>query len=177
MNTVDIQRVQRLVDLAMYTPRYTYPMYVNAPRPKDPEFASVGFVSEDNPGFDKQEVIDNGDGTFTIRTTGVREVIFDVMFTRGQDAVSEFVSSFYRQDMLNMMVSQDMSVLGCTPIENATLTLETNWEIRNGVRLVALTRRVYEHTTGTIELTEIDWCVNEATHEVCGTITTEDKDL
>ncbi|UYD72120.1 tail completion protein [Vibrio phage vB_VpaM_VPs20] len=161
----DVIAMQRLVDRALRTPQYSYPMQTNGKKPTPP-FAAVKLVDEENPGVDKVEVIDK-DGVLTEVTTGVRLLKFHVLFTEGDADSSRFMGSFRRPDMLDQMVAGGVSILCAKPIKNESLTLETNWEIRHGCEVQCMTRRVWEYAQDVSEITstEIDGVVNEALKE------------
>lgn len=148
----DVKKMQNFVDIALGKPRYTYPMQVNADKP-DPPFASVRKLAEKNPGHDKVEVVKIDDKYYN-KISGIRMVLFEVLFTEGDEEQSKFISCFRRQDILNLMKKLDLSVLAHESVTNNSLTLETNWEIRDGVRVKCLVRREYLHETGIIE--EVD---------------------
>ena len=145
-----VKIVQKLVDIAMRIPRYTYPMFENAARPDVEEFASVRAIHERNPGFDERKTIEGATGEVTVRISSARVVILEILFTRGTSAVTEFISSFYRQEVLDHMKATNLTVLQHKPIENETLTLESNWEIRHGVYLECMSIQTYEYTEATV---------------------------
>jgi len=155
----DTRRVQGLVDLALRKPKYTYPTQLNAPKP-NPPFASVKKLYEENPGFDKVDISEIGDKCVTT-TTGVRIIVFEVLFTEGAEEQSKFISSFFRQDIRDFMVEQDLAVLDHSNTTNDSLKLETNWEIRDGVILSCMVRREYTHEEQIISIAEVSGSVDD----------------
>lgn len=168
MENDDTLKAMRLVDLALDRPKYTYEMRVNAPKPPG-DFAAVLLVDERNPGRDKNEVIKTPDG-FINRTTGVRILTFQVLFTEGIPMSSKFIAGFMRPDVQDYMVSNDLAVLKHKKLENKTLTLETNWEIRESVYIECLVRRTFESGISIIETVEATGQYNEGDMDVPITI-------
>jgi hypothetical protein len=155
----DVMDMQKLVDKALGKDRYTYPMQVNAPKPKPP-FASVRKMQEQNPGRDRTRIIEKNNKFFT-EVTGVRLLDFEILFTEGTEEQSKFISSLHRADMQGLMTQLDMTVLEHATVRNDSVTLETNWEIRDGVLVRCMVRRTYLWEEGTIESTIVDGVVNE----------------
>lgn len=166
MEADDTFKMMKLVDLAVDQPKYTYEMRRNQPKPKG-SFAAVLLVDEQNPGRDKNEVLPNAAGNgFINRTTGVRIVVFQVMFTEGIPACSKFISGFMRPDVQDFMVAQDLAVLRHKKATNKTLTLETNWEIRESVFVECLVRRSFDSAIEIIEAVEAEGAYNEGDEEI-----------
>lgn len=162
----DVLHMQKLVDRGVLIPKFSYPMERNFPRPTAPAFASVRQLEEINPGQDKVEVYQNGNKMFT-KVTGVRYVIFEVLFTEGSVRAGQFVSSFRRQDMLDLMRHNKMAILTATPIRNENLTMETNWELRDGLKVVTLVNRewVFESGDGPLESLDVNGVFNDANNK------------
>lgn len=159
MENDDTLKAMKLVDLALGKPKYTYEMRVNQPKPTG-AFAAVLMVEELNPGRDKNEVIETPAG-FINRTTGVRQLTFQVLFTEGIPMSSKFISSFMRPDIQDFMVSQDLAVLRHKRVQNKTLTMETNWEIRESVFIECMVRRTSDSGISVIENVEGNGQYNE----------------
>ena len=155
----DVLKMQQLVDLALGLPRYTYPTQLNAPKPVPP-FASVKKRKEENPGFDKAITEVVGDKHVTT-TTGVRIVEFEILFTEGLEEQSKFISSFFRQDIQDFMVREDLAILNHSSVTNDTLKLETNWEIRDGTIISCMLRREYQYEEQIIEITEVSGMMDD----------------
>jgi len=155
----DTTKMMAFVDLALRKNRYTYPTQLNAPKPTPP-FASVKKLSEENPGFDKLEISTINNKCVTT-TTGVRIVVFQVLFTEGAEEQSKFISSFYRQDIRDFMVREDLAILDHSSTTNDTLKLETNWEIRDGVLVSCMLRRQYQHEEQIISIAEVTGSVDD----------------
>ncbi|UOT58041.1 tail completion [Aeromonas phage ZPAH14] len=166
MEADDTPKMMKLVDLAIGQHRYTYEMKRNQPKPVG-QFAGVLLLDEVNPGRDRNEVVPKADGTgFINRTTGVRLVTFQVLFTEGIPACSRFISSFTRQDVQDFMVREDLAVLRHKRVDNKTLTLETNWEIRESVLVECMVRRTFDTDIEVIEAVEAEGIYNEGPKKV-----------
>jgi hypothetical protein len=140
-------------------------MLTNGKKPAPP-FAAVKLVREQNPGVDKVEIIER-EGVLIERVTGVRYLVFHVLFTEGDEDASKFMGSFRRPDMLDQMVAGGVAIMHARPIQNESLTLETNWEIRHGCEVLCMVRRAWEYAQDIdqIESVDIDGVVNEALKE------------
>lgn len=155
MSDNDVLRMQKLVDTVLGMPLYTYPMLKNQPKPPG-AFAAVKKLGELNPGRDAQLTRHNPDGSYTLITEGVRILTFQVLFTEGDDLVSRFISGFRRQDVYDKMVELELSILRHKPVTNSSLTMETNWEIRDSVLLECMSKRRYEYTETYIDEVYVD---------------------
>jgi len=149
----DVAKMQKLVDIALGKVRYTYPTQLNAPKPTPP-FASVKKVTEENPGFDRTVTEIVGEKSITT-TTGVRIIVFEILFTEGAEEQSKFISSFFRQDIKDYMVEKDLAILDHSGVTNNTLKLETNWEIRDGALISCMLRREYQYEEQIISQAEV----------------------
>ena len=161
MHSSDEKKMMRLVDQSLLAPKYTYPMQKNAPRPEAPEFAAVRLLKEQNPGQDAQSVVTLEDGTEVLRVEGVRILLFQVLFTEADIAPAKFLAGFRRQDVITVMEEEKLSILRYQKVENESLTMEQNWEIRDSVLVECLVNRTYDFPIDTINAVEIDGTYNE----------------
>lgn len=162
-NDPDVLVIQKLVDAALKKPRYTYPMNVNADKPALP-FASVKKIKEHNPGIDRARM-EEVEGGFLHHTEGVREITFEILFTEGLEEQAKFISAFKQPEVVDYMYNANVGILRHEPVTNETLKLETNWEIRDGVRLVCLFHRQYTSDIVPIEEVEVSGVYNEGEYE------------
>lgn len=133
---IDVQKVQKIIDQCVLKPRYSYPMFKNAPRPPVDAYAAVRPMGTYSPGFDEYEnLYDQDTDEFVFRTRGIRILSFDVLFSRDDVDADFFNNSFYRPDVLDIMKAQGMVLLNKGPLQVKTLALESQWEVRTGVRL------------------------------------------
>jgi len=160
----DVVKAQKLVDKALGKHKYTYPTQLNAQKPKPP-FASVKKLAEINPGIDRVRIEEKDDGIIQY-TEGVRLIDMEVLFTEGAEEQSMFAASFKRDDILDFMRKEDFAVLNHEPITNNTLKLETNWEIRDGLRITCMVRRSYAHPISQVDTAEVNGVYNEADTEI-----------
>lgn len=133
---IDVQKVQKVIDQCLLKPRYSYPMFKNAPRPPVDAYAAVRLMGTYSPGYD--EVINKYDAVtddFVFTTKGFRILSFDVLFSRDDVDVDFLNNSFYRPDVLDIMRKLGMVLLSKGPINVKTLTLESQWEVRTAIRL------------------------------------------
>lgn len=123
----------QIVDVAVRKERFTYPMYLNAPRPPNDSYAAVRCRRSINPGFDERKIITNPEGGLLFKTVGIRVLTFDILFVKeGQDDV-EFDNSFYRPDVKLVMRKHGFAALNKYPTDLKNINLESNWEIRRGI--------------------------------------------
>jgi hypothetical protein len=133
---IDVMKVQKIIDQCVLKPRYSYPMFKNAPRPPVDAYAAIRLVGTYSPGYD--EVINLYDAPtdeFIFTTKGFRILSFDVLFSRDDVDVDFLNNSFYRQDVLSLMSKLGMVLISKGPILTKTLTLESQWEVRTAIRL------------------------------------------
>jgi len=145
----DVSRIIKLVDLAIGTPRYTYPMYENSKRPEG-DYAAVKFITEENPGIDRTWLSDSAEGVIQ-NTEGMRILTYDVMFSRDDEKVILLDSCFTRPDIKQYMDAQGVSVLQKEKISNQNITRETSWEVRTGIRLTFNILRSFSINVGQID--------------------------
>ncbi len=133
---IDVQNVQKIVDQCVLKPKYSYPMFKNAPRPPVDAYAAVRPMGTLSPGYDEYENdYDPATDEFVFRTKGFRVLTFDVLFSRDDVDVDFFNNSFYRQDVIDLQKKLGMMLIYKYPLTVRTLALESQWEVRTGVRL------------------------------------------
>ena len=145
-----ITAMQKIVDVAVNKPRYSYPMYQNAPRPRQEPFAAIRVVASRAPCYDEityREV----NGKFIQRTEGNREIMIDVLFNRdnGFKDIIKFDNSFFRPDVQATCEEVGLELLRKQPTNLRNRNLETNWEIRTGITCIMSAIQVDE--------IELDW--------------------
>lgn len=129
----DIQAMKDIVDVCVGIPRFSYEMQVNAPRPAD-NYAAIKCISSENPGFDETKIeTRNGEEVFV--TKGIRILTFYILFSRRGSEYVKFDNSFYRPDVLAILKKKGFATLDKKPLNLASLTLETNWEFREGIQI------------------------------------------
>lgn len=139
----DITTMQKIVDLALGKPKYTFKMNRNAPQP-DKAFAAVRLYKQVNPGYDKREYIEDELGYF-FRTTGLRILHFDILFSHDDDDINVFEASFYRPDIHELAKCRGMTLLRKSLLDNRDKAFETDWAVRTGIRVEATT--IYQQDT------------------------------
>lgn len=128
---IEIQSMKEIVDIAVGIPLFTYEMQQNAPRPQG-EYAAVKCTSSFNPGYDECRIIDvNGEEMF--RSRGVRILTFNILFSREGEEYIKYDNSYYRPDVIAAMKQRGFAALGKQALNLASVTLETNWEVRQGL--------------------------------------------
>ncbi|MGF6139041.1 phage neck terminator protein [Pseudomonas laurylsulfatiphila] len=133
---IDVQKVQKIIDQCVLKPRYSYPMFKNAPRPPVAAYAAVRLMGTYSPGYDEVDnKFDEGTDEFVFTTKGFRILSFDVLFSRDDVDVDFLNNSFYRPDVLDLMKKLGMVLISKGPILVKTLTLESQWEVRTAIRL------------------------------------------
>lgn len=133
VNKEEIQIMKELVDLCVGIPLFTYEMQQNAERPSG-EYAAIKCVSSLNPGFDESRIVEVN-GVDVYRTRGIRVLTFAILFSREGDEFIKFDNSFYRPDVQAFMKQRKFAALGKTPLDLASMTFETNWEFRQGIKM------------------------------------------
>lgn len=133
---IDVKKVQKIIDQCVLKPRYSYPMFKNAPRPPVDAYAAVRLMGTYSPGYDEVEnKFDPVADEFIFTTKGFRILSFDVLFSRDDVDVDFLNNSFYRPDVLDLMRKLGMVLISKGPILVKTLALESQWEVRTAIRL------------------------------------------
>lgn len=134
VNEVEIQSMKEIVDVCVQIPLFTFHMQENAPRPHG-EYAAIKCISSVNPGFDEIKILDNPDGTQSFRTRGLRILTFYILFSREGQEYIDFDNSFYRPDVNQKLREVKFAAMGKEALNLATVQMETNWEVRKGVKM------------------------------------------
>lgn len=134
VNEVELQAMKEIVDVCVGKPLFTFVMQQNAERPTG-SYAAIKCTSSVNPGFDEQTILDNPDGTQTFRTRGIRILTFYILFSREGQEYIDFDNSFYRPDVNQKLREHKFAAMGKEALNLATIQLETNWEVRKGVKM------------------------------------------
>lgn len=130
---VEIQSMKEIVDLCVGIPLFTYEMQQNAQRPEGP-YAAIKCTSSFNPGMDETAIIDvNGQEMF--RSKGIRILTFQIMFSREGQEYIDFDNAFFRPDVLAFCKQRKFAALGKEALNLSSIVLETNWEVRQAVRM------------------------------------------
>lgn len=129
----ELQAMKEIVDVCVGIPQFTYEMQLNAPRPQG-DYAAIKCVSSLNPGYDENKIIEIG-GVDYYRTRGIRVLTFYILFSREGDEFIKFDNSFYRPDVQAILKQKGFAALGKTTLDLSSVTLETNWEVRQGVKM------------------------------------------
>ncbi|MGL4483430.1 MAG: phage neck terminator protein [Anaerovoracaceae bacterium] len=159
---VDLRVIQKMVDLAVGIPRFTYQMNRNADRPQG-TYAAIRLSRTTNPGYDKKEYIEK-DGKLFYKTTGVRLLDIDVLFSRDDVEADDFCNSFSRPDIREFLESNGYALMSGLPIYIKDRKFETDWEMRNGVTIQLSTVRTQTTEINTIKAVEINGKYNEGTY-------------
>lgn len=133
VQVAEMQAMKEIVDTCVGIPLFTYQMQVNAKRPEGP-YAAVKCISSVNPGFDEVRTIEQ-DGQMKFRTRGVRILTFYILFNREGQEYIDFDNSFYRPDVKAKLKQVGFAAMGKEALDLATVQLETNWEVRKGVKM------------------------------------------
>lgn len=131
VRATEIQAMKELVDLAVGIPLFTYEMQKNAPRPTG-DYAAIKCTSSVNPGCDESKIVDVN-GVETFQTKGVRILTFQIVFSREGDEYIKFDNSYFRPDVIAFMRQRGLCALAKQALNLASVTLETNWEFRQGI--------------------------------------------
>lgn len=150
----DLRVIQKMVDMAVGIPRFTYQMNRNAPRPQG-EYAAIKLARTEKPGYDKIEYIDTPLGVM-FRSTGIRILDFDILFSRDDIEADMFNNAFHRPDIKEYMWKQGYALMGNFPLDIKDKKFETDWEARTGVRIRVSTVRTHEHIYESIDAVEVD---------------------
>lgn len=130
----EIQGMKEIVDVCVGVNLFTYAMQIpDAPRPHGP-YAAIKCLSSMNPGYDEVRIVEK-DGKVYQRTWGLRVLSFAIMFSRVGDEYIKFDNSFYRPDVQAKLKGVGFAALAKTPLDLASVVLETNWEFRQAIKM------------------------------------------
>lgn len=146
--------VQKLVDLAVGVDKYTYPMQKNAPAPSG-DYAAVKFIAMRRPGTDEVKYLNEGDDV-VMRTKGLRVFKYKVLFRNDDEYAESLQDNLYSDEVQNFMRKNKIAVMKLEKLDNESLTLETEWEVRTGYVLIFNRVRVVDKTVTTIRNVDID---------------------
>ncbi|AWN08640.1 tail completion [Erwinia phage Faunus] len=130
----DIQAMKEIVDQAVKIPLFTYEMQLNAQRPSG-EYAAVKWLSSVNPGFDECSIVTDSDGVEYFRTLGIRVLTFHIIFSRDGQEYVDYDNSYYRPDVQAVMRKHGFAAMGKEALNLATTQFETNWEVRQAIKV------------------------------------------
>lgn len=152
----DVDLIKDLVDLAVGIDRYAYPMQKNAARPPTDDYAGVKFVSNNKQSTDEYKYKNNvNQHDIDMNTLGMRILTFDILFCRDDVHAEALQDCLYRPDIQEFMWKNKMGIMSITKLDNDSLTLETNWEVRTGFRLEVNVLRATTNIIVSIEDVEI----------------------
>lgn len=147
----DVLAIQKIVDKAVGVERFAYPAQKNADRP-DGDYAVVTKGEEKALGFDETKYYYNETTReVMMKVVGLRVVDFEIMFSRDDTELIRFDQGLYSPFLIPVFKEFGFVVMHKLRITNETKTLETNWEVRAGVRLVCNVIRTFEESLGVIE--------------------------
>lgn len=151
----DLRVLQKVVDLALQKPRYTYQMDRNAPRPEG-DYAAVRLENTHSPGIDTNRTIER-DGRVIWQSKGVRILTFDILFSRDDLAEADvFNNCFQRPDIKELLGKAGYALMNKRQFSIKDRTFETDWEIRNGITVVMSVVRVHEIDITPIEVVSVE---------------------
>jgi len=158
----DVHRMMKIVDKCLLKEKFSYPMNRNAPQPDKP-FAAVRLAFTHVYGYDKREYYENEVGYF-MKTTGLRKLEFDILFSHDDVDPDDFRNSFYRPDVLQLCKESGLVVMGTRNLNNRDKTFETDWATRTGVRVDCNVVREQITPIEYFNVVEIEGDYNEGEH-------------
>ncbi len=168
----DLRFVCHLVNQALGISQYCYPMYQNAPRPEKESFAGVRLFRTKSPQRDTTDIV-RVNGVDMMRTTASRILTFDILFVGEDEFVHDVDSCFERQAIINKCNAHGYGYLTKEPISLHNTQLETDWEFRNGLRVMfhtfKITDRPLTDPITTQSSHDIDHWTDDYITEVIGT--------
>lgn len=153
MIEANVVKMMKLVDLALGKPKFTYMAQENQPKPKG-SFAAVQLISEENPGIDTTVTVQVDADEYAEITRGIRILTFEVYFSEAGDMASRLMASFRRPDIYEYMMREQFAVMDMARARNTTTTLDTNWEMRDCVRVTCSAPVEYVYQIGIVEKVE-----------------------
>lgn len=153
VSQTEMQSMKEIVDKLVGIPLFTYEMQLNAPRPEG-NYAAIKCVSSTNPGYDETKIV-TVDGDDFFQTKGIRILTFYVLFSRMGDEYIKFDNSFILPECIALMKSKKFAALGKQALTLATIQLETNWEVRQGISVQVNVLREQSVPVGTMSYANV----------------------
>lgn len=154
---IDVRVLQRMVDLMVGIPQFSYPArQTNAKKPEG-EFAHIRILEEYQVGIPVQTIKEQDEITTTYRTIGAVRLRarIGVVDTTGIPS-SKIMNGWTSEAMKEYMISSGYGFIKCTPLSNEDAKLEKEWEYRKGFSVELYTTRVFEEVVDNITAVTIE---------------------
>ncbi len=147
----DVLVMQRMVDLLVGIPKFSYPARQrDAPKPKE-EFAHIRVLEEYQEGIPNNVIVSQNALTTTYRSYGLVKLRYriGVVETTGIPS-SKIMNRWTTEFMKEEMLRTGYGFIKCEPIGSEDAKLEKEWEYRKGFSIDMYTTRVFEEVVDNI---------------------------
>ena len=147
----DVLVLQRMVDLMVGIPKFSYPARQrDAKKPAD-EFAHIRLLEEYQIGIPTQSMISQTDETTTYRSRGLVKLRFRIGVVDATGIPSsKIMNGWTSESMKAEMIRTGYGFIKCEPLSNEDAKLSKEWEYRKGFSVDMYATRVYEETVDNI---------------------------
>jgi hypothetical protein len=147
----DVLVMQKMVDLMVGIPRFSYPSRQrDAKKPQD-EFAHIRVLEEYQEGIPTQTIKSQTDTTTTYRSYGLVRLRYrvGVVDTTGIPS-SKIMNGWTSEGMKAEMIRTGYGFIRCEPLSSEDAKLNKEWEYRKGFSIEMYVTRVYEEIVDNI---------------------------
>lgn len=148
---IDVLVVQKMVDVMVGIPKFTYPARQREAKKPEGEFAHIRLIEEYQEGIPAQKIHSQTEDTTTFRTYSLVKLRFriGVVDTTGIPS-SKVMNGWTSEVMKALMIETGYGFIKCTPLSSEDGKLEKEWEYRKGFSVEFYTTRILEETVGNI---------------------------
>ena len=150
-NLVDVKVLQRMVDLMVGIPRFSYPARQRSAKKPDGEFAHIRIIEEYQEGIPTQTVFAQDNDTTTYRTYSLVRirVRIGVVDTTGIPSM-KIMGGWTSESMKALMIETGYGFIKIDPLSSEDAKLEKEWEYRKGFSVELYVTRVFEEIVNNI---------------------------
>lgn len=147
----DVKVIQRMVDLMVGIPKFSYPARQRGAKKPDGEFAHIRVIEEYQIGIPAQRIINQDDLTTTFETNSLVKIRarIGVVDTTGIPS-SKIMNNWTTEAMKALMIETGYGFILCTPLSSEDGKLEKEWEYRKGFSVDFYVTRTFQEVVNNI---------------------------
>ena len=147
----DVKVLQKMVDLMVGIPRFSYPARQRSAKKPEGEFAHIRVIEEYQEGIPTQTIFAQDDISTTYRTFSLVKirVRIGVVDTSGIPSM-KIMGGWTSEDMKALMIETGYGFIKCEPLSSEDAKLEKEWEYRKGFSVELYVTRVFEEIVSNI---------------------------
>lgn len=147
----DVKVLQRMVDVMVGIPKFSYPARQRNAKKPEGEFAHIRIIEEYQEGIPSQLIHDQDELTTTYRTHSLVKIRarIGVVDTSGIPS-SKIMNGWTSEAMKALMIETGYGFIKCEPLGSEDAKLEKEWEYRKGFSVDFYVTRVFEEVVDNI---------------------------